>query len=162
MSQIADGDKEALKSFVSAFWKSIKAAAYRVLKDDGMCDDVLNAVILKIWTGADKIKNLKNPCGYICTMAYNSAIDIKRKEKEVFFDDERLNTISTPPLNDEKLLIESTLEKIEPEMRSVLILKASCGYTFYEIAKIKNIPYKKARRLYIAACDLFKKLYEET
>lgn len=162
MAKIAAGDKEALKEYISLFGGGIKAAAFRVLNDKALCDDVLSEVIYKVWEKAEKLKNLKNINGYIYTIAYNSAVDIKRKQKEIFFDDEKISFFSkSEDIGGEKLFIEEIMQKMEEELRSVLILKAGCGYSFFEIAKIKDISYKKARSLYIKACAKFKKMYED-
>lgn len=161
--KIAKGDKEALKQFLSNYGGNITTAANRVLKDKALCEDVLNDVLLKIWENADKIKGYSNISGYIYTMSYNKAIDLKRKQKDVFFTDEQqlINiTDKTETVKDEKLFIDGILEKIEEPYRSILILKASFNYNFYEIAKIKNLSYKQARNYYLKACKMFKDLYK--
>ncbi len=162
MSEIAAGDKEALRYFLVTRGGAIKAAAFRVLKDSALCEDVLNEIMLKIWENAAKICRLKNPDGYVYTMAYNCAVDIKRKQKGLIFEEEKISFMPGS-LSDgnEKLIIDGVLEKLDPLERSVLLLKASCGCGFAEIAKMKNISYRQARRIYMKACEEFKKLYEK-
>jgi RNA polymerase sigma-70 factor (ECF subfamily) len=162
MSRIAAGDKGALKYFLVTRGGTIKAAAFRVLKDSALCEDVLNEVMLKIWENAAKICRLKNPDGYVYTIAYNCAVDMKRKQKGLIFEEEKIPVASRNlSADNQKIIIDDVLEKLDPLSRSVLLLKASCGCGFAEIAKMKNISYKQARRIYIKACEEFKKLYEK-
>lgn len=159
---IADGDKNALKQFLTEYGGRIKAVAFKVLKDNALSEDVLNFVVLKIWENADKIKSLKNILGYILTIAYNKAIDIKRKQKDVFFED---NILTEKPAKspdiDEKIFIDSILQNINEPTRSILILKSVYGFSFFDIAKLKKITYKKARNLYKKGCNLFKQMYNK-
>lgn len=163
INKIAKGDKQALKVFLNAFGGKIMSISFRILKDKPLCEDVLNEILIKIWNEAYKYKNLSNINGYIYTMAYNKAIDIKRKKKDVFFcNEENMENIQAESTDtDEKIFIDQILFKIEEPLRSILILKASHKLSFFEIAKIKNISYKSARNQYIKACNLFKALYEE-
>lgn len=161
IKKIADGDKEALKQFFTEYGGYIKSVADRILNDKALCDDVLNDVLLKIWDNADKIKKCSNILGYIYTITYNLAIDIKRKQKDIYCEDEKLpqkpNEYSD---SNEKIYIDSILSLIDEPYRSILILKANLQFNFYEISKIKNISYKQARNYYIKAAKMFEDLYK--
>ncbi len=163
---IAAGDKEALKDLYREFGASLKAAAYRVLSDKPLSEDVLNEVIFDVYQKAGMLSGLSNPLGYIYTMAFHRAVDLKRKRRETTPGDAVLDVASCRPdaaggNTDEIIFINSILEKLVEPDRRIFILKTSFGYSFYEIAGAVGLTYKQVRRLYLKAEARFKEEYKK-
>lgn len=164
IEQIADGDKNALKRFISIKGGFIKSVAFNILNDRQLCEDALNEVIIKIWSNAYKIKAYKNIEGFIYTVSYNAAIDIKRKNRHFLpVADEIINSVSDHSNieNDtlEKITVHKVLEKLAEDERQILILNSLYGYNFFDCAKAMELSYFKARSLCIKAKQKFKEYY---
>lgn len=164
IKDIASGDKTALKKLIELKSGFIKSVTFNVLRDNQLSEDALNEVISKIWFNAYKIKSYKNVEGFLYTISYNAAIDIKRKNKKYCnTSDEILNSI--PSKNNlenetlEKLTVHSVLTKLDDDERQVLLLNCLYGYSFYDCAKIMGISYFKARRLCLNAKKNFSQHY---
>lgn len=67
---IAEGEKGALSGFVSTVSGRVRYIADGILHDSSLADDVLSIVIERVWQKAPLLARLKNPLGYINTIAY--------------------------------------------------------------------------------------------
>lgn len=167
LKRIARHDNEALKDFYCEFGSSIYKTALRVLNNKTLAEDILNETLLKVYEKSEFLIELKNPLGYICVIAYNLSLDYMRKFKEIvinghYFDTEKFSDGETNLI--EKIFIDEILKKlIEPD-RTIFILRASYGYSFFDIKKILTLntwSYKQIRTRYEKIKELFKKYYNE-
>ena len=152
---IAEGEKGALSGFVSTVSGRVRYIADGILHDSSLADDVLSIVIERVWQKAPLLARLKNPLGYINTIAYNSAIDLLRRRKELPLRE------SAADASAEKLDVLRALEKLDAEERTVLLCIASAGYSLSECARLTGMTKKMCFTRYRRAKQKFKKFYGE-
>ena len=167
LMSMSEGDKDALKHFYAQYGAGVMRAANRVLSDAFLSEDILNQVMYKTFLLSDKLRYLKNPLGYIHTMAYNLAIDYKRRNRDTIMTDDGAFEKAFPAKADtdltEKLLIGQMLDCIEEPDRTILILRAVYGYSVRDISVALahlNLTYKQIWLRFGRAKKLFKKMYE--
>lgn len=146
--QASKDDKDAFTKFAENISKRIFSIAYKITNDKMHSEDVLNIVLLKTWENIDKIIKLKNPIGYINTIAYNAALDIVRKAREFpLFDN-----MSAPEQNIvDKTDIETALKHLTSTEREIVLYHTHANLSFRKIAMLMNstkkavyLKYKKA------------------
>jgi len=147
------GDKEAFKKFAESKGKRILTIAQMVLKGNMYADDVLNTVLVKVWQNLDKIIELKSPTGYINTIAYNAAIDIERKRRELpLFD----NLPETCKDYETKMDIETALNALSEEERQIVLYHVHAGYSFKKIGELLELTKKAVYIRYLRAVNQLK------
>ena len=157
---IAEGEKGALLGFVSTVSGRVRYIADGILHDSSLADDVLSIVIERVWQKAPLLARLKNPLGYINTIAYNSAIDLLRRRKELPLR-ESAASAAFADASAEKLDVLRALEKLDAEERTVLLCIASAGYSLSECARLTGMTKKMCFTRYRRAKQKFKKFYGE-
>jgi len=149
LKQAAEGDKDAFSEFAKNVSKRILAVAYRVTGDSVYAEDVLSIVLVKVWEKLGKIAALKNPVGYVNTMAYNAAIDFKRRQRELPLWDALADAEAVEP--ELKMDLETALFGLTPEEREIVLYHVHAKLSFRKIAILMNstkkavyLRYKKA------------------
>lgn len=156
LKQAAGNDKQAFVRFAEAVGKRILSIAFRITNDKGHSEDVLNIVLLKVWQNIEKVINLKNPIGYINTIAYNTAIDIKRKQRELPLFDSIPNTQND---FDSNIDMETALSCLSDEEREIVLYHVHAGYSFRKIAGLTNSAKKSVYVKYIKAVKRLKEFF---
>jgi RNA polymerase sigma-70 factor (ECF subfamily) len=133
------GDKGAFEELAREIGKRILTIAQRVLNDRFYAEDVLNTVLYKTWQNLDKIVKLDNFLGYINTIAYNTAISIGRKRREVPLYD---NVPSPFKDYEERIDAEVALSALSEEERLIVMYHTHAGYSFREIGELLNLTKK--------------------
>lgn len=147
-------DKEAFTKFAQNISKRIFHIALNIVNDKMYAEDVLNSVLFKTWNNMEKILKLKNPIGYINTIAYNESIDIKRKKPELpLFDNIPYQENHD---NDAKIDIEEALNTLNNEEREIVLYHIHAGYSFQKIAFLLGITKKAVYLRYIKSAKKLK------
>lgn len=147
------GDKEAFTKFAEILGKRILTIAKKIINDKMYAEDVLNTVLFKVWQNSEKIIKLKNPVGYINTIAYNAAIDIKRKKTELpLFD----NVPCPIKDNDAKMDMEEALSFLDKEAREIVLYHIHANYSFQKIGMLLGFTKKAVYLKYQKAIGILK------
>jgi len=148
------GDKQAFTTFAEKISKRVLSISLKIVTDKMHAEDVLNTVLLKVWQNTDKILKLKNPIGYINTIAYNASIDIKRKKAELPL----FENIAHPAIDRElKMDTQEALSRLDNQEREIVLYQVHAGYSFQKIAGLLGLT-KKA--VYLRYQKAIKKLKE--
>lgn len=103
LAEIDSGNRfkaeQALEAIYRDYGKMILNNANRVLHNVFQAEEILYDVLLIIWEKSSQLKKLKNLLGYILTIAFNRAIDIKRKIKEIPTEFELIDEKKFKPLS---------------------------------------------------------------
>ena len=153
-----NGDKQAFTLFAEKIGKRILSISLKIVTDKMHAEDVLNTVLLKVWQNTDKILKLKNPIGYINTIAYNASIDIMRKKAELpLFDN-----IAYPARDHElKMDTQKALSRLDNQEREIVLYQVHAGYSFQKIAFLLGLTKKAVYLRYQKAITKLKKYYSE-
>ena len=140
LKQAAEGDQDAFTKFAKAVAGRILSIATRVSGDSHYAEDVLNIVLLKIWENLGKVAKLKKPIGYVNTIAYNAAIDFKRKAiRELPL----CETIPAPAPDAElRMDVEAALGRLTGEEREIVLYHVHANLSFRKIADLLGISKK--------------------
>ncbi|HIR39482.1 MAG TPA: RNA polymerase sigma factor [Candidatus Coproplasma stercoripullorum] len=85
ISKIAKGEKGAFEEFYGIFGKFIVLAAKTVTGEKEFLDEAVDDVLVKIWNAAPSMPHIKNPFGWLYTVAVNCAKD-RRKSGRIYED----------------------------------------------------------------------------
>ena len=129
--------------------------AYTILKNE---QDSIDAYLQAVEKGLKNIQNLKEP-QYFKTWFLR--IVISKNNKLIYLEDvESSRTIKSKSDNqEEKLDLERSLAKIEPQVREMIRLKFYMGYKLDEIANILDVPVGTVKgKMYTALRSMKKDL----
>ena len=129
--------------------ESFYRLAYYYVKNHHDAMDILQESILKGYSSLSKIKDESAIDKYLNRIIINTAIDfIRKNSKMIFTDDECLK---------EKIV------DLEPELKSIIVLKYFHGYKISEVAEILDISVSTVKnRMHKALKQLRVEIKEES
>lgn len=135
------GNEEAFRIIYEQLKTPVYTIIYRVLYDQAMAEDVMQAVFLKISQTPPPSK-VKKSRAWIFQVSRNLAIDYKRKIKETEYLSEE--TESTPFSLEKSVStrvdIESALKELNENEREIVTLHLNAELKFKDIARIMDEP----------------------
>lgn len=171
------GDAAAFGELVGAYEKLIYNIAYSAVSNPDDAYDLSQEIFLKAWTAIGKFRGESSFSTWLHRIAYNASYDfLKEKGKlssisihEYADSDDgcEISLADTSPgpdkILEEKELrsaIAKAVEALEPEYRTVVLLRDMEGFSYEEIAQIAgiNIGTVKSRinRARNKLCDILK------
>ena len=174
--QIKTGDQKALRQLISIYFTRLNDFAKNVVKDDGISQDIVQEVFVKVWENRAEIESL-NIEAYLFKLVRNRCIDyikhlkvvnnhlqkiqVDSKYEELY----RIDFIGNEPyvLIEEELKtkIEKTIQSLPDRCREVFILSRIEGLKNKEIADQLNINIKNVERHLNRALQSFRKNFTE-
>ena len=138
LSQIADGDMDALQRLYDAVGNQVYGFALSLVRSPQDAEDVLQETFLRIHAHAVQYRPQGKPLAWIFTIARHAAMDKKRRRPptQPLTDAEEAVDLSAVERADHRLLLTSLLNHLSEEDRQILILHAAVGLTFREIAAV--------------------------
>lgn len=112
--------------------------AYSYVKNHHDAKDILQESILKAYSKLSKLKDIDALDKWMKRIIINTALDFIRKNSKVTLtvDYEGVQEVATAEVNNDLSYVVDTLE---PELKSIIVLKYYHGYTIEEIADILEI-----------------------
>jgi RNA polymerase sigma factor (sigma-70 family) len=157
--------KAAFEYLYENYSGALYGLIYKVLKDEDKAADVMQDVFLKIWK---KIGDYDTSKGSLYTwmmnISRNAAIDLYRKEKNVFNIDIDGQTGNIDVLHQENpdintMDLRNIVDKLTPERKILLDLVYLQGYTQQEAAEKLAIPLGTAKSRIRTALEDLKHYY---
>lgn len=155
LQQIIARDVRAMDSLYERYLPRISRFLYRVVQDAEAIPEVVNDVMLTVWTNAGKFRGDSAVSTWILGIAYRKGLDAGRKQQRYR---EVLSTVPDEgrqaPSGIAELLanrdLDVLLTSLSPEQRAVAELSFGFGYSYPEIADILEIPVNtvKTRMFY--------------
>jgi RNA polymerase sigma-70 factor (ECF subfamily) len=134
------GSAPDLEALFHAHWPAAHRAAYLVVHDSALAEDVAQEAFLAAVRNLDRFDR-RRPFGpWLHRIVVNRAIDAARaralrRETELA---ERTDAVEdTGPIDDSVL---RALGRLPPEQRAVIVLRHLLGYTPGEIARLLDLP----------------------
>jgi len=143
-----DKDKKAIGLIFDHYGALLLNVIKRVIKDQMMAEEVLQKVLLKIWTNADAYRNSKGSLfTWLVAISRNAAIDQTRTKdfrltKESERSVELVSIYDKVESNDqlEKMYIRQLLNQLPESQKQLIDLSYFGGYTHKEIAQRLDMP----------------------
>ena len=141
--------------------ESFYRLAYYYVKNHHDAMDVLQESILKGYSNLSKIKDENAIDKYLNRIIINTAIDfIGKNSKMIFTDDECLKEKRVDFYED---YINYAVDDLEPELKSIIVLKYFHGYKISEVAEILGISVSTVKnRMHKALKQLRVEIKEES
>ena len=174
--QFKAGDQKALQQLFSIYFPRLNDFAKNVVKDDGISQDIVQEVFVKLWENRTEIESI-NIEAYLFKLVRNRCIDyikhlkvvnnhllkiqVDSKYEELY----RIDFIGNEPyvLIEEELKtkIEKTIQSLPDRCREVFVLSRIEGLKNKEIAEKLNINIKNVERHLNRALQSFRKNFTE-
>lgn len=135
--------------------------AYYYVKNHHDAMDVLQESILKAYSNLSKIKYKNSIDKYLSRIIINTSIDfIRKNSKMVFTDNECLKEVESEMDSSD---INYVVDNLDPDLKSIIVLKYFHGYKISEIAEILDISISTVKnRMHKALKQLRIEIKEES
>jgi RNA polymerase sigma-70 factor (ECF subfamily) len=160
------GDRTAFENLVNRYVDRIYSFVLRISGDQSIAEDATQDAFIKAWKGMKSFDESRSFRPWMFSIARNAATDIMRKRKDTPFaffdslaDDDGVsfseNVADEAPLPEElfersenKRILESAFEGLDPLDRSIVSLHDSEDMTFEEIASVLGRPMNTVKSRY--------------
>ena len=159
LHRIASGDREALEQLYSAAGAPIYGYALSILHNRYDAEDVLQDCLVSVWNCAAGYCSQEKPMAWLLTITRNLCYKRLREQKHAaqLTDKEVLCADTTDP--EQKLILESCLELLNPQDQQILILHAVAGMKHRQIAAYLELPLATVLSKYRRAIRKIKDTY---
>ncbi|SHF39686.1 RNA polymerase sigma-70 factor, ECF subfamily [Desulfofundulus australicus DSM 11792] len=171
LQKLKNKDPQALRFLYEMFYKPLFQAAFFIVNDVGLAEDVVHEVFLKLHHKIDQLQDPSKLGVWLRRMAVNTAWDMVRNrakstlipETEIGYAGEQFISPELICLDkEERLLVQKALRGLQPDHRIVLYLKYYEDMSIDQISNFLNIPVNTVKsRLIRARMELKKLLYKE-
>lgn len=139
---VADGDQAALESVFDQYAGAVKSVAARVLRDEGLAEDVVQETFVQFWNAPERFEASRGSLrAFLVTIAHRRAVDIVRSEVA------RSRREQQPPEPDHFDLeeqvwsrslsetVRNALDGLAPGERDAIALAYLNGLSYVEVAR---------------------------
>ena len=145
--EIKKGSTQAFKSFVEKYQDIIANVCIGLLGDVPEAEEVAQEVFIKFYYKISDFRQDSSVKTYLTRIAINLSLNELKKRKRdrsrFISDGDNIKIVEVESVEKNfelKELLERALQMIEPELRTVVILRLMEGYSTKETAKIMRIP----------------------
>lgn len=143
-------DKEALSLLYDRYEKLLYSFSYRIVKDGGLAEEVMQEVFIKLWKGKAQYSDDKGKfSSWLLTMTRHTAIDVLRKQsKEPDFElDERDSLRSDEDSVEDQVVwkergqvLRTAVSKLKDEQQKIIEMFYFKGMTHQKISEEFDLP----------------------
>lgn len=162
ITQIADGDHEALQRLYVAVGDKVYGFALSLVRNPQDAEDVLQETFLRIHAHAKEYRSQGKPLAWIFTIARHLAMDKRREQSRTqpLLQEETVD-LSDVTRADQRVLLDSLLNRLSEEDRQIVILHAVVGMKFREIAAVMAMPLNTVLSRYRRSLNRLKTIAKE-
>jgi len=150
--QIQQKDEHVFERYYKENYKAFYLIAYQYVKDQGLAQEIVNDVFVKIWQDADKIIIEKSLKSYLYRAVINRSINALNKHKKEILDLERLSRVPEEitefremETNELKLRLYKAIEALPEQCGRVFRMSRFEGLKQQEIADKLGISIKTVK-----------------
>lgn len=162
IGKIAQGEESALAALYKEIGKDVFAFALSILENYHDAEDVTQEVFLKIKLQAGSCMGFKNINGWIIRITKNTSLDLIKKRKNSFIDEEMAKCAADKEamsFNAEcSIFIREIFNELKAEERQIVVLHLLSDLTHKSIAKALDLPLTTVKWRYRKAISHLKKL----
>lgn len=146
----ADGDRQALETFVRRHEQRLARIAYRILGCQSTAEDARNEVLLQLISEVHDLSRLAEPAAWLTRCIVNESLTRVRqdaRERRLLSDLLPVKSKASQDSALESLLnaeaceeLKLALMKLSPMQRTLVSLRFDEGMTFHEIAELLEKP----------------------
>lgn len=153
LKKVKQGNQQAFRTLYDAYANEAIRSAYAITRNNNCTFDIVQETFLKVFRHIDRFDEKKPFKPWFYRILINESLRYMKKESKaaVPMSDRTLEHLNQPQrfhMNEE---LEVAMAELEPELRTLLVLKYVSGYTEQEIADIIGKPKTTVKsRLYKA------------
>lgn len=143
--QLAEGNEEAYRSLFHYFTPRLQPFVFSIVKSEVVAEEIVQEVMLKLWTHRQSIIEKENPSSWVFTVASNQAISFLRRvaQERRYIDSIKasMETIRQKNPSEEQLiyrenvqLLKSAIDQLPPQQQLIYRMSRMEGLTHKEIA----------------------------
>lgn len=151
LRRVAGKERKAFESLYHLYYRRLFAYLLKVTRRADLVEEVLNDVMLAVWSGAPGFDGRSRPSTWIFGIAYHKALKALARrpaEREELSGDEAAPPEPVDGDEPESLLVRRelagtlgrALHALSPEQRAVVELTYYYGLSYQEIAEIAGCP----------------------
>lgn len=144
LSEIADGDQDALAALFHETSASVYAYSLSILKNVHDAEDVLQECYLSIHASAHQYRSSGKPMAWIITIARNHCLMRLRergKTAELSLDEWKAELSAGDEMTTmDKILVAELMSRLSEQERQIVVLHAVAGFKHRQIAEFLSIP----------------------
>lgn len=146
VNAIVDGNQEAFVLLVKKYESMIAKVSYGMLGNKADAEDVGQETFIRFYRSVNQFKGDSSLGTYLSRIAINLSLNaLKKRKSQVWLSyEDRLQTQSrtedTFRKSDTAELVHKALGELNPEFRSVVVLRLLQGFSTKETAKILELP----------------------
>lgn len=158
VSRIRQGDEIAMDCVVSKHRQRLIRVAANILRDRHEAEDVAQEAFLKAFREIAKLRDDRAFSGYLYRICVRLCMDRLRSRKATSEIVESGDG-STGTKIETKILVERLLTKLNPELRTTLVLREMEELSYDEVAEVMQVPVGTVRSRLHAARERFRAIY---
>lgn len=129
---------------IIALQKDLYKLAYYYVKNENDAMDVLQDSIIKAFSNLNKLKDINVMDKWIKRIVINTSIDFIRKNNKLTnLSEEELISLKDSREDNSELL--HCLDDLNPQLKTIVVLKYFHGYTINEIAEILELSVSQVK-----------------
>lgn len=153
VASIVDGDKEAFRSFITAYQRLVGHIVCRMVKNYADREDLCQDIFVKIYRSLPTFRFHCKVSTWVAKIAYNSCVNYLHKCKIPLYDDCTHEYESLHEVAEEQLPLDAVIEgeevnsliraeilTLNAQYRTILTLYHLDGMSYAEIGEIMDLP----------------------
>lgn len=145
---IAEGNQDALETVFQAYGGAVKSMAKRVLRDDGLAEDVVQDVFVKFWRNPERFDPARGSLRtFLLTIAHRRAVDTVRAQQARTNREDKVLDDPAPASVEEQVEASDISESVREAVatlsdgeRDAISLAYFGGLTYVETARRLGLP----------------------
>ena len=143
--------QKGVQMFIAEYGKMIATVTLIYCKTPDKADEAYNSVLIKVWRNRAKLSSVKNPEGFIYTIAKNCSKDVTNKVWHYELNENICSAKDSFKEIFDNDGFEYYLRPLNECERQIYVYYFSHGCTFKEIAKIMHRPLATITSIYYRA-----------
>lgn len=160
VARVRNGDEVAMNRLVAKHRQRLIRVAANILRDKHEAEDMAQDAFLKAFREINKLRDDRAFSGYLYRICVRLCMDRLRARKPTSELTET-GKGGTDQAIETRILIERLLEKLNPELRTTLVLREMEELSYDEVAAVMNVPVGTVRSRLHAARERFRAIYRE-
>jgi RNA polymerase sigma-70 factor (ECF subfamily) len=149
VNKAREGDNDAFKEIILKYENQVAATVIGMLGHCTESEDIGQETFIRFYRSLDKFRGESSVGTYLTRIAINLSLnEIKRRQKRrkryLSNPENSLENIpekkSAEKERDNKKIVQSAIQKLDPKFRAVIVLRLIDGYSTQETAKILKLP----------------------
>lgn len=158
---IRQDSQKGSEQFYNEYGKMIWSLAYSICKCHYKADSVVNRVLAKIWQISHRINKIKNPDGWIFTIAKNFAKSENKGRYHLELKEGVLQAEDCFKRIHDNDAFFRRISPLEQEEQEIIILRFMASYSFQEIADMFSKPLPSVTSTFYRAIIKLRKKYQQ-